>query len=365
MDKPIQIKIGNIVLKIISTFLPVKNRVLFIGSIKNKLFDNSQIIYDNLDHDKKIITWNLPHGIFDLIKLSYFIMTSRVIIIDNINIYFAYIRLKKQQKLIHVGHGGCWPTKKIGMDRSSYNIHEEFCNDQYDDFIVASDEVCKLYMSAYNIKEEAFTKIGFPITDLLIHNQKKYEKEFYEKYPDLINKNIIIYVPTFRLTSDATNVLEGYDYEIDWDDLDNQLARTNSVFLIKRHPVMIQYNIKIINKEYENIIDIGDISNNSLFVASDLLITDYSSIFNEYLLLNKPIIFYCPDLEEYSKVVGLYDKIPDDLPGTFCQNYSELLYSINNPEKNVDYSYHKEKIVKYCDGNSTKNLLKIINEYLE
>lgn len=365
MNKPFKIKFGNIIFKIVSTFLPVKERVFFISSLKDKLWDSSQLIYDNLDCEKKVFTWNLPHSLKDLIKLSYYIMTSKVIIIDNTNIYFAYIRLKKQQKLIHVGHGCCGPVKKLAMDRSSYNPHEQFCNDQYDDFLVASDSAAEYYASAYGINKESFTKIGHPCIDLLIHNQKKYEKEFYEKYPNLINKEIIIYMPTFRLTLDNNNYLEGYDFGIDWDALDKWLDGTNYVFLIKRHPVMLQNNIEIITKKYNNIIDDINIPNYSLMVASDLLITDYSSVFQEYLLLNKPIIFHCPDLEEYSKYTGLYCKIPDDFPGTFCQNYEELINAISSPRRNMDYSYYKNKFVKYCDGNSTKNVLKIIEGYLE
>lgn len=128
---------------------------------------------------------------------------------------------------------------------------------------------------------------------------------------------------------------------------------------------MLQNDINIITKDYDNIFDIDGISNYSLLVASDSLITDYSTIYNEYLLLNKPLIFYCPDLVEYSKTTGFYCKIPDDLPGTFCQNYAELKKVILNQEGNVDYSYYKEKNMKYCDGNSTKNLLRIIEGYLE
>lgn len=364
MDKPVKIKFGNIFFKIISSCLPVKKRVFFIGSLKDKLWDTSQIIHDNLDCEKKVHLWSLPHTIKDLISLSYYIMTSKVIVVDTPNIYFAYIKLKKQQKLVYVGHGCCGPFKKMGMDRESYNPYEEFCNDQYDTFIVASDCACNYYRTAYNINEEAFAKIGYPCVDSLINDPKEYEKEFYQKYPDLINKKIILYMPTFRLTDDSNDYLCDYDYEIDWDNLDEYLDESGYVFLIKRHPVMLQNDIEIITKDYSNIIEVTDISNYALMVASDLLITDYSAVFHEYLLLDKPIIFYCPDFKKYSKLIGIYGKFPDEFPGTFCQSYGELINSINFDE-DVDYSYYKERTVKYCDGNSTKNLLKIINDYLE
>ncbi len=364
MKKPLKIKFGNIFFKFISLFLPIRKRVFFIGSFRDKLIMNTQLVYDNLDCEKRVFTWNLPHSILELIEISYYILTSKVIVVDNNNPYFAFIRLKEQQKLIQLWHA-CGPIKKLGFDRPNYSPYELFCNDQYDDFIVSSDIECKNFGSAYNIKEEAFTKIGYPSIDLLIHNQETYENEFFEKYPDLSNKKIIIYMPTFRLTNDYSGYLRGYDYDIYWDDLDEYLGQNNCVFLIKRHPVMLENDIEIITKQYNNIIDVDNISNFALLVASDLLITDYSGIFNEYLILNKPVIFYCPDLDEYLKYTGLYFNIPTDFPGKFCQNYAELKNVISNQEEDVDYSEYREKFLKYCDGNSTKNLIKIIEGYLE
>lgn len=106
---------------------------------------------------------------------------------------------------------------------------------------------------------------------------------------------------------------------------------------------MIDRNINLLPDEYDNIIDLGDVSNYPLLVASDLLITDYSSVYVEYLFFNKPMIFYCPDLEEYSKITESYTKIPDELPGTFCQNYEELIDAISNSKEYVDHSYYREK----------------------
>ena len=362
MDKPIEVKLGNIFFKIISTFLPIKKRIFFISSHKDKLLENSQILYDNLDCEKKVFTYNLPHSIPELIKLSYYIMTSKLIVIDDYCYYFAFIRLKEQQKLIQLWHSCGGGMKKIGLDVSEHHPYEEFSHDQYDNFIVCSDVDSKIFLSAFNIEEDVLTKIGYPRIDSLINNPSKYQKEFYDAFPDLVDKKIICFMPTFRLNVDRS-FREEYDFKINWDDLNEFLNKNNSIFLIKKHPSMIDRNI--LPKEYNNIIDVGDVSNYPLLAASDLLITDYSSIFVEYLLFNKPIIFYCPDLEEYSKITESYTKIPDELPGKFCQNYEELINELSNSKNGIDYSHHREKILKYCDGNSTKKLLKLIEKYLE
>ena len=77
MDKPISIKILNSIFKFISFFLPVKKRVLFLGSPRNRtLMENGQMVYDELNCNKKVIVKELPHNIFDVMYISFFIMTS-------------------------------------------------------------------------------------------------------------------------------------------------------------------------------------------------------------------------------------------------------------------------------------------------
>lgn len=358
-----KIKMINIIFKIISIFFPVKKRVLFISNHKDKLLENSQILYDNLDCEKKVCAYNLPRSKQELIKISYYIMTSKVIIIDDYSYYFVFIPLKEQQKLIQLWHSCGDGMKKMGLDAPHPHPYEKFSHEQCDNFIICSDEGAKIYTSAFNLKKEVLTKVGYPRIDLLIHNQKEYEKEFYDKYPNFINKKIILFAPTVRDTNGYSNI--DFDFEINWEDLDDFLGKNNFVFLIKRHPTAIDNNLKIIKKEYTNIIDIGDVSNYPLLAASDLLVTDYSGIYIDYLLFSKPIIFYGPDLEDYLKIFDPYCKIPDDLPGTFCQNYEELINAISTQHETVDYLYHIEKRLKYCDGNSTNKLLKIIDGYLD
>ena len=85
---------------------------------------------------------------------------------------------------------------------------------------------------------------------------------------------------------------------------------------------------------------------NHLYVISDLLVTDYSSVFFDYANLKRPEIFYMYDLEAYgNEIRGFYIDL-DELPGPIVQTEDELIKAIKNAE--TDRSYD-EKYKAFCD----------------
>ena len=123
-------------------------------------------------------------------------------------------------------------------------------------------------------------------------------------------------------------------------------------------------NLCGLRNRIKNIIDVIEFSYFPMIVASNVLITDFSSVFFDYLLLDKPIIFYCPDSEEYLEKNGIYLKFPDDLPGDYCQTFDELLNSLTNVNEAIDYSEFKKRYMSACDGKSTQKVSKLIEDYL-
>ena len=362
MDKPFSIKIINSIYKIFSSILPVKRRVLFLGSPRNEtLMENDQLVYDALTCDKKVIIKPMPHHLWDIIYISFFIMTSKVIVLDDNYRYFAYIPLKNNQKLVQLWHGpGAF--KKVALALPNHHLIEEYTHGQYDAFIISSPYVADHFENCFNLSPETIKPLGYPLSDLLINNQTELKQEFLDNFPELENKNVILYLPTYR-RYEHMDLLD-FDYEIDWGQLNKYLTETNSVFLVKRHPLQIHNKIEFVPKDYKRIIDLGDVSYLSLMVGADVFITDYSSAFFDYLLLDKPIIFYCTDSEEYLSKNGIYLKFPEDLPGHYCTTFNELLYTLKNLEKEIDYKKFKDKYMKSCDGHSTEKVVNLIMEYL-
>ena len=102
----------------------------------------------------------------------------------------------------------------------------------------------------------------------------------------------------------------------------------------------------------------GDI--NDLYIASDLLVTDYSSVFFDYANLERPIIFYMYDLEHYANEMrGFYLSL-DELPGPIVRDEYALISEIKASKEwkpDAKYLGFKERFNPYEDGNSSKRVL--------
>ena len=103
-----------------------------------------------------------------------------------------------------------------------------------------------------------------------------------------------------------------------------------------------------------------------LYVMSDILITDYSSVFFDYAHSKRPILFFVPDLNHYIEIVrGLYLNMETELPGPLIQNNDDLIYSIKNIYTISDeYKDRNEELYErfcsLCTGNSGEKIVKKI-----
>jgi len=98
-----------------------------------------------------------------------------------------------------------------------------------------------------------------------------------------------------------------------------------------------------------------------LLVVADVLVTDYSSVIFDWYLLNKPVIYFTYDLEDYEAGRGLYDDFDEYVYGRVTTNYLELLEAIKNKklalERREAFRY---KFMSACDGHSTEKAINLI-----
>ena len=156
-------------------------------------------------------------------------MSSKVLVIDDHYRYFMYIPLKENQRLIQMWHGpGAF--KKVALDLPDPNPREYFTHRQYDAFITSATSISPYIESGFHISSDKIKPLGYPRSDLLINCQEELVKEFNQNYPDLIDKDIIVYLPTYRRYGE--DVLD-YDYEVDWKKFDEFLTKRDIVCLVK------------------------------------------------------------------------------------------------------------------------------------
>ncbi len=215
----------------------------------------------------------------------------------------------------------------------------------YDLVISATDKNKKIFLDLFNAKK--FTITGQPRTDGLF----TYKGLLRKSYP---NKKIIFYLPTWR---DNEYVLFNEENKFDLNKLDNILKEQNAVLVVKIHP----YDIGKYNKlpKGNNISFRHDIEDIYMYLFdADILLTDYSSVYFDYLVFNRPIIFAPFDLDEYRKRHGFYYNYKNMTPGPKAMDWNEVI-KIMKKTLEGDDSYKSQRIRmnkefnKYTDGNNS------------
>lgn len=349
-----------------------KNKTTFIMTHDDGINGNIMCMYKKLkkeqpNHICKFITKSqLQKGIklkriiqsMEFIIITpYHLATSNTIFLDNVFLPMAYIKFKYNVKIIQLWHG-CNTLKKFGQLSTTGLLKEleKRANSNYTHVIVSSKKMISLHQQAFGVKEDIIYPVGLPRMDIFFDKQKIIEekKKFFEKHKNLINKKIILYAPTFR-----DNDLDMNNNNMDLSTITKDFP-DDFIIITKFHPFVVGHSKKI---ETDKLIDmsIGEDLNRLLLVA-DVLITDYSSIIFDYALLNKPIIFYAYDKEEYeNNIRGFYYDYENYVESKIVNSKEKLLKEIINIE-NEDYNRTKfiNKYIDYKDSNSTDRIYKLV-----
>ena len=228
--------------------------------------------------------------------------------------------------------------------------------------ISASSEPKLLKITAFVFKFpiEKILVTGYPRNDILFSDDSELIKKIKLTYniPESVDR-IILYAPTYR---ELAGTRDPFDKE-DLFNINKFCKDTNTNLLLKAH-----INEKIINFDvHENIRLISKEADiQELLLISDILISDYSSVMCDYVLLSRPILLYTYDYDDYINKRGIYyDHLEEIAPGPLLYSIDELLNALRNiDEINKNYRVKSVEIRdffnKYKDGNSSERLLKYL-----
>ena len=290
----------------------------------------------------------------------------------NNSTFQGFVTIKEEQTYINTWHGT--PLKTMGFDipgnpANAKNVVRNFFMADY--LISPNPHTTKMFVDSYRLKNNYPGKIieaGYPRIDQTFQTTKQ---EMYQQLNSLgveieEDKPIMLYSPTIKegsLTPGTEQVAK----------IHAEMSRVREKFdeefqvLIKVHPFLYQEA-----KDYPEIVPylIPDVvDTNQLLAVTDCLITDYSSIFFDFLVTDKPIFFYCWDDDLYDNERGKYLTY-DELPGPVAFSVEELIQQLEKlPEMEEKYreSYRKFKqdYVPYDDGKVTEKIVEIIFEQKE
>jgi CDP-glycerol glycerophosphotransferase (TagB/SpsB family) len=303
--------------------------------------------------------------IYMFITVPYHIATSKTIFMDNVFLPFSSIKIKKDTRLVQLWHG-TGTIKKFGLDSEVGWIKKLgiATNKNTTHLIVGSSWMKKIYKTAFQAEEDKIFNIGCPRTDFFFNKPALEEKrnKFIDSNPELSNKKIILYAPTFR---DYNKNKQENRIHLDIKKLLNKLS-DEYVLIIRLHPhVAHKVNLnKYFKDSYtDKMFDFSFYNKlNTLLISCDLLITDYSSIIYEYALMKKPMIFYPYDLDEFEKSGrGFYGKYKSIVPGPIAFKTDDIINIINNNiANNYDIDQFLVNYLEDCDGNSRKRLYNLL-----
>lgn len=279
-----------------------------------------------------------------------------------------FYRKRKNQLYIQTWHGGIAP-KYIEKDA------EEQLDKKYVAYAKKDSLAIDLLISDSRWQTEMFRRAfwyngtiiesGLPRNDKLLDVEFNQEvKEKYDKYFNLDSDVVkILYAPTFRKNMNVECFNLNFDEIVESFE---KYYKKKAVILIKLHPNMmhlsnkIKYNVKVLDAN-------KGIDTQTLEIYSDVLITDYSSMMFEFLLMNKPCYLHAYDYDNYIKERMLHFNL-QDLPFPFSKTEKELKENVQKFDKKL---YHKkvkaflknEKIV--ATGTASKEIADIIEREIK
>ena len=257
---------------------------------------------------------------------------------------------------INLWHGT--PIKLIGYDLTGQSpaktsaYHDMMCKGGMNYISSTSEYVSeKIYSSAFGLDREAFLNFGYPRIDVLGLTEEE-NIEFCKKYsPELLDiigiarsyGKVFLYMPTFR--EDDYEYFEKAD--IDFDRLSEELKKIEGVFFIKLHPLTKFTKLK----EYDNIIQISnDVDLHPFLKFTTHLVTDYSSIIFDYLVLDREMIFIPYDYDEYIKHRRFYFPYDEVTPGKKYGSFNDFIEDLPKID-DLDYSKERKALKdKYYDS---------------
>ena len=295
----------------------------------------------HLKKDEKVKFISIYNGL-------YYFLTSK---------YFFYsfgkypIKPTKKQMVVNLWQG--MPLKKIGnLENGMENIDYNF----FTKLVSSSDLFTPIMKAAFNANDEQILLVGNIRNDELFEENK--------------DKNII-WMPTYRNSKNYHDSQDAIIFSLDdleFNRMNNLLAGYEYHLYIKLHPLE-ESHFKFKNN-YSNIHMLSEdiISQNygtlyKFLGTTSALITDYSSVFLDYYLLNRPVAFTINDYEEYKEKRGfVFEDVKSLMVGPTISNFDELLKFLLSVMKSEDEFYIERNKVNSVVNSIQKDFTKTLLE---
>ena len=336
-------------------FVTCSPKALYLEMIDNPKYKNFTLIWSLRNTNRPDIIKNNNTEVVKFESFAYYKALARAKYwIFNSNPR-PFLKPKANQVFVQTWHGT--PLKKIGCDvnlkgnamtklpqiRRLYEIESK--NISY--MVSPSDYCTKRFISAFDLervgKADRVLTIGYPRNDFLFKYTENQCKDIRNKLGIPDGKKIILYAPTFR--DNEYSAKEGFRLTQYMDfEKAKEAWGDKAVILFRAHYFISQ---KLDVSAYSDFVfDVSKVEDiNELYVISDLLITDYSSVFFDYANLRRPIIFFMKDFEVYKHEVRDFYFDMEELPGPIVRDDNDLYNKVNGL---LEQFVPDDKYIQFC-----------------
>lgn len=286
-----------------------------------------------------------------------------------------YVFPKLDQTYVQCWHGT--PLKRLGYDvqvettnamNTTSELAERFGMDmrKWTYLLSPSAYTTEHLSDAFGLPPErraaVVLELGYPRNDVLALRRGDAEAQaaIRERLGIAPEKKVLLYAPTWRDDQYVDGVGYSFEMMVDFDELKRQLGEEWVVLFRAHYYIANSFDFSSYGGFVVDVSRESDI--NELYLASDVLLTDYSSTMFDYANLHRPIMLYCPDLNEYATATrGFYFDI-NEVPGPLCATVEELAGALAGLDGywqryGQDYERFQERFCPNDDGNASARVV--------
>jgi CDP-glycerol glycerophosphotransferase len=280
-----------------------------------------------------------------------------------------WVRKRKGNVFLETWHGT--PLKKLVFDQEEVTAasplyKQQFYKQSRDwDYLIAANYFSSEVFRRCFMYNNVMLETGYPRNDIMHYeNRDEIAKGIRAKLGIPTDKKTILYAPTWRDDEFYGKGEYKFALQLDLHRMKQELGKEYVVLLRTHYYIADSLDVTGLEDFAFNLSKYDDIS--ELYLISDLLITDYSSVFFDYANLKRPMLFFTYDLEKYRDVLrGFYIDMVKEVPGPLLFTSDEVIDAIKNinnitEEYKERYEAFYEKFCGLEDGHASQKVAEAV-----
>jgi len=352
-----------------------KNLVLFSAYWHRSVSCNPGAIYEELRRTRPDLrlVWALdpsfgfvpPPGVETVVARSeryWELMAVAGTLVNNVNFETTFVK-RPGQRMVQTQHGT--PLKTMGIDLRHFPEAATMFTGFGGllkriatwDYLISSNRYSSIIWERCMPGHYKTVETGYPRNDVLVNGDPERAARTRAELGIAPDANVILYAPTMRDFQD--------EFASVWDlDRAAEKLSDDDVLLVRGHYLTSQEGRvdrggRVIDvREYPSI--------ESLCLAADVLVTDYSSVMFDFANTGKPIVIFAPDWEEYRRVRGAYFDLSQEHPGYFVEDEDELVQllwdrpALQAMTQDDAYQAFRARFCEFDDGKAAQRVVELL-----